>query len=56
MGIVVVLLPISVALALVALVAYFWGVRSGQFDDLDTPAMRVLFDDEELPKPDKPKE
>ena len=27
--------------------AFFWAVRSGQFDDLDTPAVRILLDDED---------
>ena len=49
MGIVFVLLPISLILAGVALMGYFWGVKSGQFDDLETPALRVLFDDEQAP-------
>ena len=47
MGIIFALLPLSILFAVCALVAYFWGVRSGQFDDLETPAMRALFDDEE---------
>lgn len=41
------LFPISILIALVILAAYFWGVRSGQFDDLETPAMRMLFDEEQ---------
>lgn len=50
MGIIFALLPLSILFAIGALVAYFWGVRSGQFDDLETPAMRILFDDEEKDK------
>ena len=30
--------------------AFFWAVGSGQFDDLDTPAMRILMDDDRAPK------
>lgn len=29
--------------------AFFWAARKGQFDDLDTPAIRLLIDDE-LPR------
>ena len=47
MNIIFVLLPISVLLALVFLVAYFWSLKWGQFDDLDTPALRMLFDETE---------
>ena len=39
------LIPASVALALVALALFVWAIHSGQFDDLETPAIRILFDD-----------
>ena len=29
--------------------AFFWAVRSGQFDDLDTPAVRILLDEDDAP-------
>ncbi len=47
MEIIFLLLPISVLFAFLALGAYLWSVRSGQLDDLETPAVRVLFDDDE---------
>ncbi|MGK0358050.1 MAG: cbb3-type cytochrome oxidase maturation protein [Bradymonadia bacterium] len=40
-----VLLPIALGFVLCAVVAFGWAARSGQFDDLDTPALRVLLDD-----------
>jgi cbb3-type cytochrome oxidase maturation protein len=43
----VVLIPVALGLGLAGLAAFFWSVRSGQFDDLDGAAMRVLLDDEE---------
>lgn len=46
------LLPLSLMLALVGFAAYWWAVKSGQFEDLDTPAMRMLFDDEKKPPKD----
>ena len=46
MSIIYVLLPLSLLLAVIGLGAYFWCVRSGQFDDLDGPAVRVLAEDE----------
>ena len=55
MGIIFVLLPFSIFFAIVALAAYLWSVRSGQLDDLETPAIRILFDDQEQEKPDKDK-
>jgi len=39
------LIGCSVVVAAAFLGAFMWSVRSGQFDDLDTPAVRVLFED-----------
>ncbi len=47
MEIIYVLLPLSIILAIVALGGYFWAVKRGQFDDLDTPSRRILFDDDQ---------
>ena len=47
MSVIFVLLPVAVALAIGGVAAFIWAVRRGQFDDLDTPPVRVLFDDEE---------
>jgi len=41
------LIPIALGLGLAALGAFFWTVRSGQFDDLDGAALRILIDDQE---------
>lgn len=40
------LVPLAVLLGLVGLVAFMWSLRSGQFDDLDGAAHRVLLDDD----------
>lgn len=40
------LIPLAVLLGLVALIAFMWSLRSGQFDDLDGAAHRVLMDDD----------
>lgn len=45
MSIIYLLLPLSLLLAVVALLAYIWATKSGQFDDLETPALRILADD-----------
>lgn len=45
------LIPSALALGLLGLVAFLWALKSGQFDDLDGAASRILFDDEdELPQ------
>jgi cbb3-type cytochrome oxidase maturation protein len=43
---IVVLLPFALLFAGIALALFVWAARSGQFDDLETPAVRILFDDE----------
>ncbi|MBK6707363.1 MAG: cbb3-type cytochrome oxidase assembly protein CcoS [Sphingomonadales bacterium] len=40
------LIPIALGLGLLGLGAFFWSLRSGQFDDLDGAALRILIDDE----------
>jgi len=45
-----VLLPLALLIAAIAVGLFIWAARTGQFDDLDTPAIRILFDDEE-PRP-----
>lgn len=40
-----VLIPIAVAMGLLALVAFFWALRAGQYEDLDGAAQRILDDD-----------
>lgn len=41
------LIPIALLLGLAGLVAFFWAMRDGQFDDMDGAGMRILIDDEE---------
>lgn len=41
-----VLLPLALLIAAIAVGLFIWAAMSGQFDDLDTPAVRILFDDE----------
>ncbi len=45
-----VLLPLALLIAAIAVGFFIWAARSGQFDDLETPAVRMLFDDEEPPR------
>ena len=40
------LIPIAVILGLIGLAAFLWALKSGQFDDLDGAAERVLFDED----------
>lgn len=49
MNIIFVLIPLGLTLLVAAVLAFFWAVRTGQFDDLESPAWRVLMDDERQP-------
>ncbi|MEQ3762110.1 MAG: cbb3-type cytochrome oxidase assembly protein CcoS [Alcanivorax sp.] len=47
MDIIYVLVPLSIVLILIAILIFSWAVKGGQFDDLDSPAHRILFDDDD---------
>lgn len=47
MNIFYLLIGVSLLAALIFLGAFIWAVRSGQFDDNETPSIRILFDDDE---------
>jgi cbb3-type cytochrome oxidase maturation protein len=46
MDILVLLIPLSVVLVLMIGAGFWWSVKSGQFDDLEGPAHRILADDD----------
>lgn len=56
MNIIFVSIPISLLLLAVAIWAFFWAVRSGQYDDLDSPAYSILDDEPDERKRRKPRE
>lgn len=47
MTILYLLIPLSLTLLGLAVWAFFWAVKHDQFDDLEGPAHRILFDDDE---------
>jgi cbb3-type cytochrome oxidase maturation protein len=48
MTVLFVVLPVTIFISAAALAAFVWATRSGQLDDLETPALRVLHEDAEL--------
>ncbi len=54
MTILLLLIPLSLMLVGVAAWAFAWAVRQGQFDDLDTPALDILGDDDRQAPPRDP--
>ncbi|MBB4001874.1 MAG: cbb3-type cytochrome oxidase assembly protein CcoS [Aurantimonas endophytica] len=49
MNLLIVLIPVALGLGALGLLAFLWSLNSGQFDDLDGSAERVLEDDRPLP-------
>lgn len=47
MDILLLLIPVTLFLLAIGGMLFWWTVRSGQYDDLDSPAHRILFDDDE---------
>ena len=42
-----IVLPLALLVVLAAMIAFLWAAHRGQFDDLTTPAIRMLHDEEE---------
>lgn len=47
-----ILVPVAILLGLVGLAAFLWSLRSGQYEDLDGAAERILLDEDDKPAPD----
>lgn len=47
MNVLMYLIPIALLLGLVGLAGFIWSIRSGQFEDLDGAALRILIDEED---------
>ncbi len=47
MSILYLLIPLSLVLLGLAIWAFIWAIRSGQFDDMEGPAYRILMDDDD---------
>ncbi|MFV8571244.1 cbb3-type cytochrome oxidase assembly protein CcoS [Marinobacter sp. SBS5] len=46
MNIVMLLIPLMLMLVALGILLFSWAVKSGQYDDLDGPAHRILHDDD----------
>lgn len=46
MSVLFIVLPLAILIAGAFVAAFAWAAKSGQFDDLDTPAMRVAIEDD----------
>jgi cbb3-type cytochrome oxidase maturation protein len=50
MGVIILLIVASLLVSSVFLLAFLWATRNGQYEDVDTPAIRMVFD-EATPSP-----
>ena len=49
MNIIYLLIPLGLLLVGIGIAVFFWAVRSGQYDDLESPAMSIVMDDDTKP-------
>ena len=49
MNILYLLIPLGLVLVAIMVAAFFWAAKGGQFDDLQTPAVQILLDDDSKP-------
>ena len=47
MSVLTFLIPIALGMGALGLAVFFWAMRTGQFEDLDGAAQRILIEDEE---------
>ncbi len=48
MSVLFIALPVAILIAFLFVLAFVWALKEGQYDDLSTPSVRMLFDDESL--------
>ena len=56
MGIIILLLLSSIVIAGIFLGGFLWALKSGQYDDIEGPAVRILFDDATIDDKDEESE
>jgi cbb3-type cytochrome oxidase maturation protein len=50
MNVIYLVLPLAIVLAIGFVAAFIWATRSGQYDDMDSPAVRMLHDEDDAPQ------
>lgn len=46
MNVLYIVVPLAIVIVAAAVAGFAWAARNGQFDDLETPARRMLIDDD----------
>jgi len=47
MSVIYALIPVAIIFVLIAVIVFFWAVRSNQFEDIEREGSRILLDDDE---------
>lgn len=47
MSVIYALIPVAILFVVLAVIIFFWAVKSNQFEDIEREGMRILLDDEE---------
>jgi cbb3-type cytochrome oxidase maturation protein len=55
MSIIYILIPIAMVFVTIAIIVFFWAVKSNQYDDLDREGINILFDEDLQASPIKEK-
>jgi cbb3-type cytochrome oxidase maturation protein len=50
MNVIYLVLPLAIVLAIGFVAAFIWATRSGQYDDMDSPAVRMLHNEDDTPQ------
>jgi cbb3-type cytochrome oxidase maturation protein len=54
MDILYLLIPVSLIIVAIAIWVFMWAIRSGQYEDMEGPAYRILMDDDDPMVPRRP--
>ncbi|MGM0525438.1 MAG: cbb3-type cytochrome oxidase assembly protein CcoS [Pseudomonadota bacterium] len=47
MSVIYALIPVAIIFVIIAVIVFFWAVKSNQFEDIEREGMRILLDDDE---------
>jgi len=53
MDILFLLIPIAIGFLIIALAVFFWAIRDGQYDDMESQGLKVIIDDKQQTQAEK---
>ena len=54
MDILFLLIPIALGFLVIALAVFFWAIRNGQYDDMESQGLKIVMDDKQQTRQEKP--